>query len=155
MLPPVMLAVSAVASRTTRTSRSVYEVIEVSSAVAEVVVDVEVAEHELVGERLLDLRELLAVAERHRRPRRRERIGEDVVGVDAVPAVRLDLLVDERGVIGQLVVRLKLNDAAHAGAVAVVDVLLDAQVRLHGVDEAAMRCSSRPRASRPCRRAGR
>jgi hypothetical protein len=30
MLPPVMLAVSAVASRTTRMSRSVYEVIEVS-----------------------------------------------------------------------------------------------------------------------------
>ena len=41
--------------------------------VAEVVVDVEVAEHEIVGELLLDLRELLALAERHRRPRGRVR----------------------------------------------------------------------------------
>jgi hypothetical protein len=32
MLPPVMLAVRAVASRTTRTSRSVKDVIDVSSA---------------------------------------------------------------------------------------------------------------------------
>ena len=36
---------------------------------AELVVDVEVAEHEIVGERLLELGELLALAERHRRPR--------------------------------------------------------------------------------------
>ena len=44
-----------------------------SGDVAEVVVDVDVAEHEIVRELLLELRELLAFAERHRRPRGRER----------------------------------------------------------------------------------
>ena len=36
---------------------------------AKLVVDVDVAEHEIVGVLLLELRELLALAERHRRPR--------------------------------------------------------------------------------------
>jgi hypothetical protein len=46
---------------------------EVSVTFAEVVVEVQVAEQEVVGERLLDLRELLALAERDRRPRGGER----------------------------------------------------------------------------------
>ena len=56
----------------------------------------------------------------------RERVGEDVEDVDAVPAVGLDALVDDPRRDREIVARREPDRPAHAGAVAVVDVLLDA-----------------------------
>jgi hypothetical protein len=98
----------------------------------------QVGERHLVGEGLGDLGELLAVADVHRRPGGGERVGEDVVEVHAVPAVRVDLLVDDARRDGEAVAGLVLEGDAAAGAVAVVDVLLDVDERLDGVDEAAV-----------------
>ena len=105
--------------------------------VAEVVVDGEVAERELVREGLVELSELLAIAEGHLRARRRERVGQDVEDVDPVPAVHLHLLVDEPGGDGQAIVRSDPDRGPAAGPVAGVDVLLHAEVGLHRVDVAA------------------
>ena len=59
-----------------------------------------------------------------------------------------------RGVIDRRSFGANLTRGAHAGAEAVVDVLLDAEVGLHGVDEAGDAVVvRRRRAGRPCRRA--
>ena len=101
--------------------------------VAEAVGEVEVGENELVGEGLVDLGEQLALAEGHRGAGRRVGVGQDVVVVDAVPAVHLGLLVEEPRGDGQSVARGEPDRRAHARPIAGVDVLLHAEVGLHGV----------------------
>src|SRR5207237_4003291 len=81
---------------------------------AEVVVDVQVGQVPLVGVRLPDLDELLPVAQRDRGPLRGERVGQDVVDIDAVPAVHLDFLVEETWRDGQPVDGRDLEGVATA-----------------------------------------
>ena len=114
----------------------------------EVVLEIEIAEEELVGERLLDLDELLAIAEVHGGPGGGERIGEDVEVVDAIPAVHLHFLIEDARRDREPLVRLEAEGHASAETVAVVDVVAHAQSRLHGVDEAAVLGVVRGRAHR-------
>ena len=104
--------------------------------VAEVVLDVDVPEHEVVGGGLVELCEELSVAERHLGAGRRVGIGQDVEDVDPVPAVHLHRLVEEARNDGELVARGELECSPHARAVAGVDVLLDAQVQLDRIHPA-------------------
>ena len=60
----------------------------------QVVFQVQVGEQELVGERLLELGEELARAQGHGGSRGRVGVGQDIEGVDAVPAIHLHVLVD-------------------------------------------------------------
>ncbi len=103
--------------------------------VAEAVRQVDVGEHEVVVEVLLELRELLPLAERHRRPRGREGIRDDVERVDAVPSIHRHTLVDDARRDREAVVRLQLDGGAKAGPVPVVDVLADGPIGLNRVDE--------------------
>ena len=97
--------------------------------------DQDVSEQEVVGEVLLELDELLALAECHRWPRSRKRVGENVVLVDAVPAVHLDVLVDEsRRERGALVGR-EPDGRPEAAAESVVDVVVHRKIGAHGIDE--------------------
>ena len=105
--------------------------------VAEVDLRRQSAEHEPVRVGLVDLGELLPVLQRHGRPRGRERVREDVAGVHPVPAVHRHVLVDEPRGEREPLGGLQQHGHAGAGPPAVVHVLADAQVRLHGVDEAA------------------
>ena len=60
----------------------------------EIDLQVHVAQQELIGNGLLDLREQLPRAERHLRSRGCIWIGKDVKGVYTVPSVRLQALID-------------------------------------------------------------
>ena len=105
---------------------------------AEVVVDVQVAQVPLVGVRLPDLDELSPVAQRDRGPVGGERVGQDVVDIDAVPAVHLDLLVEEAWRDAKLVRGREPHRDAPAEALAGVHVVQGGRgVRLDG---AVRRC---------------
>src|SRR6185436_13942694 len=102
-------------------------------APARLPVDLEVSQEELVGEGLLDLSELLALAEGHRRTRRREGIGQDVVDVLAVPSVHVHFLVEDTWGDGEALRGIPAEGKARAGAVPVVHVLVDGEARLQRV----------------------
>ena len=93
-----------------------------------------VAQNEVVGEFLLELRELLAFPERDGGARGRERVCEDVEGVDAVPAVHLDLLIHQSGSNREAIVRLKFHARTESRAKPVVHIFVDAQIGPDGVD---------------------
>ena len=102
--------------------------------VAEAVIGVDIAEREIIRELLRELRELLVVAERHRRPCRGEGIREDVEGVAAVPAVAADSLIDDPRRDGETGVRHEFDRRPYTGPKAVVDVLLHSEVGLDRLD---------------------
>ena len=104
--------------------------------IARVEFEVHVPEHEIVGEFFVQLRKLAPVAERDCRPRRGERIGEDVVTIHAIPTVHLDALVGDARGDGELRSRRDSRSGAKSGSEAVVDVLPHREVWLNGVDEA-------------------
>ncbi len=62
---------------------------------SQVVRQIQVGEQEVVGEGLVDLGEHLALAQGHRGPGGGVRIGQDVEGINAVPAVHLHPLIDD------------------------------------------------------------
>ncbi len=103
---------------------------------AEVVVDVEVAQVEIVRIGLRNLGELLAGPEGHAGPGGGVGIGQDVEGIDAVPAIHGDALIDEAGSDAQAIAGSEEEGDPPALPVPAVDVLPHAQVGLHGVDEA-------------------
>jgi hypothetical protein len=88
MLPPVILAVSAPASRRTSTCRFDQELIDVSVVPAPRL-------YERLTSPRRKLREDSVVAELDRWPCRRERIAEDVEDVDAIPSAQVDFLIDQ------------------------------------------------------------
>ena len=98
-----------------------------------VVFQVQVGEQELVGERLLALGEELTLAQRHRGPGGGKRVGQDVEGVDAVPAVHLHVLIDNPRSHTEALARDDAEGGPHAGALAAIDILVDSQVGLHRV----------------------
>ena len=100
---------------------------------AEVVGRVQVTELEAIGVRLGDLREELARTERHRGPRGRVRIRQDVVRVVAIPSVGIHCLIDDARRHAEARSGRHAHRRAHAGPIAGVEVLLDAQVGLDGV----------------------
>ena len=106
-------------------------------AVGQADLDLHVGEQELVRVGLLELREELALAEVHRRSGRRVGVGQDVEGVDAVPAVHRDFLEHHPRRDRHVLAGLEAHGPAGAGPLAGVHVLVDAQVRLHRVHETA------------------
>jgi len=103
----------------------------------EVVPQVQIADQEVVGEGLLDLGEQLAFAQSHPRPRGGVGIGQDVEGVNAVPAVGLDPLEHQARCQAEALGGGDPDSKPPAGAVAGVHVLVDPEVRLYRVHPAA------------------
>src|SRR5258708_3171834 len=91
----------------------------------------------LVGERFLELRKLLSRPERHGWSGRRVRIGQDVEGIDPVPAVHFHFLIDEAWRDSEAPVRLDANGDPCTSPVAAVDVFVDREVGLYRVHPAA------------------
>ena len=104
--------------------------------IAEAVLEIDVGEHEVVGELLLELGELTAATERHRRTRGGEGVGEDVVLVAPVPPVDRHALVDEARRDRQTFVGGEDHGRSQPAAEAVVHVLDGAEIRLNRIDEA-------------------
>ncbi len=103
----------------------------------QVVSQLQIAENELVGEGLLDLGELLALAQPDSGARSGKGVGEDVERVDAVPAVHPHGLVDEPGNDAESFAGIEPQRCPYTGACSAVHVLVDAQVGLYRVDVAS------------------
>ena len=103
---------------------------------AKVVLEIHVPKHEIVGELFVQLRKLAPVAERDCRPRRGERIREDVVIISAIPTVHPNVLVGDARGDGELRSRRDSRSGPKSGPKAVVDVLPHREVCLKGVDKA-------------------
>ena len=73
-----------------------YELIDVSTAPPKIEFHRQVAQEEIVGEMLLEIRVLLALADVDSRLGRRERVRQHVPDVLAVDTVGIDILVDAR-----------------------------------------------------------
>ena len=101
----------------------------------EVIVDLEVAEPEIITDALALLRVLLAVADRDRRLRRRVRVPENVVDVDAREAVGPQVLIHDPRCDRQLLGRLPQHRQTEARAVAVIDSLVHIAAGLDRFDE--------------------
>ena len=99
------------------------------------VVDLQVAEREVIGQTIMLLRVLLQAADGHGRLGGGVGIAEDVVEIDARIAVGVQLLEHDARRDGQRIVRLDEEREARTAAVAVVGVLLEPAARLNGIDE--------------------